>query len=110
MSQRTGERRTLVLLREWPRCIAWLYTKIDLPGLVDGWILADEYHQSHPCRAVLYADGLSVERRPKPDAIFLREPVAPSAILSALNQADALGAPRSTVTHQDDWVELGMAA
>ena len=38
----------LVLLREWPRRIDWLYTKAELPGLVDGWILADEFHQAHP--------------------------------------------------------------
>jgi len=41
----TGE-QGLVLLREWPRRIGWLYTKAELPGLVGGWILADEFHQA----------------------------------------------------------------
>src|SRR5689334_16628100 len=49
----TGE-QGLVLLREWPRRIGWLYTKAELPGLVDGWILAEEFHQAHPSRPVLY--------------------------------------------------------
>ena len=49
----TGE-QGLVLLREWPRRIGWLYTKTELPGLVDGWILAEEFHQAHPSRPVLY--------------------------------------------------------
>src|SRR5215204_1612649 len=44
----------LLLLREWPRRIGWLYTKAELPGLVDGWILADEFHQAHPSRPELY--------------------------------------------------------
>ena len=49
----TGE-QGLVLLREWPRRIGWLYTEAELPGLVDGWILADESHQAHPTRPELY--------------------------------------------------------
>ena len=31
----TGE-QGLLMLREWPRRIDWLYTKTELPGLVDG--------------------------------------------------------------------------
>ena len=49
----TGE-QGVVRLREWPRRIGWLYTKAELPGLVDGWILAEEFHQAHPSRPVLY--------------------------------------------------------
>src|SRR3954447_17681132 len=49
----TGE-QGLRMLCEWPRRIDWLYTKTDLPRLVDGWILADEFHQAHPSRPVLY--------------------------------------------------------
>src|SRR5919107_416972 len=49
----TGE-QGLLLLREWPRRIGWLYTTAELPGLVDGWILADEFHQAHPSRPELY--------------------------------------------------------
>src|SRR5215204_1216062 len=53
VSAGTGE-RAFVLLREWPRRIDWLYTAVELSGLVDGWILADEFHQAHPSRPVLY--------------------------------------------------------
>jgi CheY-like chemotaxis protein len=49
----TGE-QGLLLLRQWPRRIGWLYTKTELPGLIDGWILADEFHRAHPSRPVLY--------------------------------------------------------
>src|SRR5829696_6851735 len=49
----TGE-QGLRVLREWPQRIDWLYTRAELPGLVDGRVLADEFHQVHPYRPVLY--------------------------------------------------------
>jgi CheY-like chemotaxis protein len=109
VSAATGE-RAFVLLREWPRRIDWLYTAVELPGLVDGWILADEYHQTHPSRPVIYADGKSLERRAKPRAIYLQGPVTPMAVLRTLRQADALSAQTSTPISQDNERQLGMAA
>ena len=109
VSVATGE-RALVLLREWPRRTDWLCTVVELPGLVDGWILADEYHQTHPSRPVIYADGKSVERRTKPHAIFLQGLVSPMAVLRALRQAEALSAQPSTVLSKGGEWELGIAA
>ncbi len=43
------------LLRDWHRPIGWLYTRADLPDLIDGWILADEYHDRYPDRAAVIA-------------------------------------------------------
>jgi len=37
--------------------IAWLVTKIRFPGLVDGWILADEFHRHHASRPVVILTG-----------------------------------------------------
>ena len=109
VSAGTGE-RALVLLREWPRRIDWLYTVTKLPGLVDGWILADEFHQAHPSRPVIYADGKSSARRAKPQAIFLPGPISPMAVVRALRQADTLSAQPPALTSQDDERELGIAA
>jgi CheY-like chemotaxis protein len=50
----TGEGAFLAL-RDWNRPIGWLYTRASLPRLIDGWILADEYHDSHAGRAVIIA-------------------------------------------------------
>jgi CheY-like chemotaxis protein len=50
----TGERAFLAL-RDWSRPVDWLYTRASLPRLIDGWILADEYHDSHAGRAVIIA-------------------------------------------------------
>ena len=50
----TGERAFLAL-RDWSHPIGWLYTRAVLPGLVDGWILADQYHEVHENRVVILA-------------------------------------------------------
>lgn len=50
----TGE-SAFSLLRDWHHPIDWLYTRADLPGLIDGWILADEYRDGHPDRAAVIA-------------------------------------------------------
>jgi DNA-binding NtrC family response regulator len=48
-------RRAFALLRDRSRPIAWLYSRADLDSLIDGWILADEYHSIHPERPVFIA-------------------------------------------------------
>jgi DNA-binding NarL/FixJ family response regulator len=76
------------LLRDWNHPVDWLYTRADLPGLIDGWILADEYHDSHPHRAVVIA--ASVERVSAQGHVVLKEP----------SLAAALDAIRSVATGQ----------
>jgi CheY-like chemotaxis protein len=71
----TGE-QGLRMLRDWPRRIDWLYTKTELPGLVDGWILADEFHQAHPSRPVLYGAPLHAKRQAYGRDIVLEMPVS----------------------------------
>jgi CheY-like chemotaxis protein len=48
----TGEQAFLIL-RNRRYQIGWLYSRSALPGLIDGWILADEYHDVHPDRPVV---------------------------------------------------------
>jgi CheY-like chemotaxis protein len=77
----TGE-QALLRLRDWSKPIGWLYTKAALPGLVDGWILADEYHEAHHGRsAVISATARSSSR----DRI-VENPVL-AAIMDALWEA-----------------------
>ena len=79
----TGE-QGLVLLREWPRRIGWLYTKAELPGLVDGWILAEEFHQAHPSRPVLYRVPRHAKRQSYEGGIALTTPVSPRRVAEVL--------------------------
>ena len=79
----TGE-QGLVRLREWPRRIGWLYTKAELPGLVDGWILADEFHQAHPSRPVLYGVPRYARHQSPQRGIALTTPVSPRGVAEVL--------------------------
>jgi len=79
----TGE-QGLRMLCEWPRRIDWLYTKTDLPGLVDGWILADEFHQAHPSRPVLYGAPPHAKRQAYEQDVVLKMPVSPMRVVEVL--------------------------
>ena len=65
-------------LRDRSRAIGWLYTRVALPGLIDGWILADAYHEMHKDRAAILsgpearvsAQGDIVLKQPTPAAAF----------------------------------------
>ena len=76
----TGE-SAFHLLRDWKHLIDWLYTRADLPGLLDGWILADEFHDSRPDQAVVIA--ASVERVSIQGHVVLKEPSL-AAVLDAI--------------------------
>src|SRR5829696_7244167 len=94
----TGE-QGLLLLRDWPRRIDWLYTKTELPGLVDGWILADEFHQAHPSRPVLYGAPLHAKRQAYGREIVLEMPVSPLRVVEVLLKlTQDTEAPVSTIT------------
>ncbi|QRM33866.1 hypothetical protein [Microvirga sp. VF16] len=73
----TGE-GAFSLLRDWMRPIDWLYARADLPGLIDGWILADEYHDHHPGRAAVIA--VSAERLSGQGHVVLRKPSLAAAL------------------------------
>ncbi|MBZ6079033.1 hypothetical protein [Microvirga puerhi] len=86
----TGE-KALLALRDWNRPIGWLYTRAALPGLVDGWILADEYHDMHKGRVVILAG--SEQRVSARGDLVLKQP-APVEVCHAIRQA--LAAERAT--------------
>ncbi len=67
----TGERALLVLCHQGEE-IDWLVSKVSLPGLVCGWVLADEYHDHHPGRPALLLSDLD----PAAPRSKLRRPVA----------------------------------
>jgi CheY-like chemotaxis protein len=94
----TGE-QALLRLRDWSKPIGWLYTKAVLPGLVDGWILADEYHDAHPARTAVIS---AVKRRSSARDWILENPT-PAAITDALWQAihDERFEPEAGVDQRD---------
>jgi CheY-like chemotaxis protein len=78
----TGEHAFLIL-RDWQHSIGWLYTRASLPILIDGWILADEYHDTYPTRPVIIA--ASKARSSAGGNIILNQP-SPAAVLETIQQ------------------------
>jgi CheY-like chemotaxis protein len=72
-----------ITLREWPRRVGWLYCRARLPGMIDGWILADEYHDMHPKRAAVIS--FDHARTSSQGHIILAQPT-PMKILDTLRQ------------------------
>ncbi|WP_404295371.1 hypothetical protein ACD578_28075 (plasmid) [Microvirga sp. RSM25] len=69
------------ILKDRRRPIDWLFSRAALPGLIDGWILADEYHDSHPHRAAVIA--ASQARVSAQGHIILKDP-SPTAVLDSM--------------------------
>ena len=66
--------------------IGWLVTRVRLPGRVDGWLLADEYHRHNPDRpVVLLSEEIPETDCPLVDAVFV-PPHAPMRVLETLKR------------------------
>jgi CheY-like chemotaxis protein len=64
--------------------IDWLVTRVRLPGLVGGWLLADEYRQHNPDRPVILLSEVIPEAEcPSVDTVFV-PPHAPMRVLEVL--------------------------
>ena len=88
----TGE-SAFSLLRDWRRPIGWLYTRADLPGLIDGWILADEYRDGHPHRSAVIT--ASRERVSAQGHVVLSEP----SLAVALDALQAVASAKAVEAH-----------
>ncbi|MBM1169772.1 response regulator [Microvirga arabica] len=69
--------------------IDWLVSKVGLPGLICGWILADEYHEHHPNRPALLLSSLDPAGRASARAVFI-PPAAPMRVLEVLQSLQNL--------------------
>ncbi|GEO18591.1 hypothetical protein MAE02_62870 [Microvirga aerophila] len=79
----TGNAGLLSLCQQQAQ-IDWLVTRVRLPGLVDGWLLADEYHRHNPDRPVILLSGEILEADcPSVDAVLV-VPHAPMMVLETL--------------------------
>jgi two-component system, OmpR family, response regulator len=85
----TGE-AAMTLLRSNQGEVDWLYTDIRLPGLVDGWRVADEFRFSHPARPVIYSSGYPAgDRNCVSCSRFLQKPFAPTELVNAFNELNS---------------------
>ena len=87
----TGEQALLALCQEGDE-IDWLVSKVRLPGLVCGWLLADEYHTHHPDRpTLLVSPALNTAKMPSAHAVFIpaATPMKVLEVLKALRTPEA---------------------
>ncbi|UVF22722.1 response regulator (plasmid) [Microvirga terrae] len=70
------------VLRDWTLPVDWLFSRASLPGLIDGWILADEYHDDHPNRAAVIA---AAQARVSAQGHTVLEDPSPAAVLDTLS-------------------------
>ena len=97
LSAATGE-HALALLEERGARIDWLFTAVQLPGLIDGWMVADQYRLHHPLRAIVYAScsDADLARSAAPD-IIIRKPVSPIQAFSLIKRLTDDSRPATAV-------------
>ena len=80
----------LAILQDPKREIDWLFTDIRLPGVIDGWRVADEFRLTHPFRPVVYATAYAPEQeRQLQGSYFFRKPYRPAQIVAAFRRLSA---------------------
>jgi CheY-like chemotaxis protein len=86
LSVRTGEQALLTLVQERGR-IDCLLTAVELPGLVDGWMVADEFRASDQAMPVVFAAKSRPNEGPWLEgAAFVARPVLPPAAVEAVKE------------------------
>lgn len=94
----TGERGFLAL-RDFLRPVDWVCSRAALPGLVDGWIIANAFNDLHPDRPALI---LGAEPRvSSASRVFLPQPT-PATALEALQALVQLCRSPMEATHAPD--------
>jgi two-component system, OmpR family, response regulator len=80
----------LAILQDRQQEVDWLFTDIRLPGVIDGWRVADEFRLTHPFRPVVYATAYAPEQeRQLQGSYFFRKPYHPAQIVAAFRRLSA---------------------
>jgi CheY-like chemotaxis protein len=86
LSDHSGEQALLTLLRERGR-IECLFTAVELPGLVDGWMLAEEFRTHDAALPVVFAArSKPAKARRMQGAVFVTHPVLPPKAVEAVKK------------------------
>jgi CheY-like chemotaxis protein len=86
LADHSGEQALLTLRRERGR-IDCLFTAVELPGLIDGWMLADEFRTlDADAPIVLAARSEPANTRLLQDAAFVARPLLPPKAVEAIKQ------------------------
>jgi CheY-like chemotaxis protein len=67
------------------RPIDVLFTDIRLPGVLDGWQIAQHAREVYPAIHVIYASGYSGDLSAQvPNSLYVRKPYLPAAIIAEI--------------------------
>ena len=97
LSSHTGEQALLTLRQERGR-IDCLFTAVELPGLVDGWMLADEFRTAEAAGPIVFATASKPAKAQRPQGTaFVGHPVLPPRAVEAVKKLTGRSeaAPRS---------------
>jgi two-component system OmpR family response regulator len=80
----------LGLLRRKDLSVDWLLTDINLPGIIDGWIVGAEFHLTHPLRPVIYASAFAAPVTARPSGgVFVSKPYSAATIVDVIEKLSA---------------------
>ena len=85
LSAHSGEQALLTLVEERGR-LDCLFTAVELPGLVDGWMLADEFRVTEQALPVVFSVSKRSKTRRPEGAVFVARPVLPPQVVEAVNK------------------------
>ncbi len=82
VAQAANGREAMAALEASDPRVDLLFTDIRLPGLLDGWAIAERARALNPDVKVVYATGYSADKpRQVPNSRFLMKPYRPQAVL-----------------------------
>ena len=84
LATHNGEQALLTLMQERGR-LDCLFTAVELPGLVDGWMLAEEFRSNDAARPVVFATGQERADQAAPATAFVARPLLPPQVVEAIN-------------------------
>ena len=83
VAARSGEEALAVIAGD--DTLAGLYTDIDLPGSVDGWMVGSSFRARWPGKPIVYASGTSHQQgRMVAGAVFLPKPFSADTMIAGL--------------------------
>jgi CheY-like chemotaxis protein len=83
----------LEILRRHGRGIDWLFTDINLPGEISGWIVGAEFNLNHPLRPVIYATASAEQAYVQAaGSVFIQKPYSPKDVFAVFQELESKAA------------------
>jgi CheY-like chemotaxis protein len=87
----------LEILRRHGLRIDWLFTDINLPGEISGWIVGAEFNLNHPLKPVVYATASAEQAHVQAaGSVFVQKPYSPREVFAVFQ---ALERKAEAVSH-----------